>query len=287
MAEETTQGTEPVEGEPEGAPETASVEGTQSADGQPAAVEGATDGGHSDDLIFDPQEYQRLTADLPDNLKGQAEALRKSLQGAFTKKTQSIAEQRKKIEAYDAFTQNPVQALEQFARQYGYKLEKPGETNKGDGGEKWNPEAGDPNSWKDVIGYMKEALMSELGGTLNPIVEQFSSMKKQTIEQQLTEIDPSWQKYEDDMMSTLKEHPTLAKDPSKLYRLSVPADVLESRATQRALAKMEAKTKSAQVSGPSSTTKKITGGLPEGKMTFQQAVDAARKKLSEDGIAAP
>lgn len=290
MAEELTQGTETnAEGQPAAAPEGASDAGTQAAGGQPeGGGEGATPDGHQDaEPIFDPTEYSRLTKDLPPELQAQAGALQKSLQAAFTKKTQAVAEHRKKIEAYDQFTKNPVRAMERFAQQYGYTLQRPDNQGRQPGGEaKWTPESGDPKSWNDVVEFLKSSLTSDLGGQLQPMVQEFQNIKKQSIEQQLSEIDPGWQQYEDQMMETLNDHPTLAKDPAKLYRLSVPAEIQERRATQRALAKMEAKTKSSSVNGPSSTTKKATSVKFDGKMSFQDAVKAAKAKLSEEGVAA-
>lgn len=290
MADDTTQGTEPSgDGQPEGAPDTtASAPDAGTMDGQPAgASDGATDTGHqADDVIFDPQEYKKLTESLTPELQAQAEALRKSLIGSYTKKTQSIAEQKKKIEAYDAFNSNPAAALEQMAKQYGYELKKPGgDTSKASEG--WNPEAGDPQNWNEVVSYITDTIKNSFGGQLQPIVQEFQSMRKQSIEHQLSEIDPAWQQYEDSMAGVLKEHPTLAKDPAMLYRMSVPAEVAESRATQRAIKRMEAKTKSSQVGSPSTTNKKPAGGLPDGKLTFAAAVAAAKAKIADEGLSPP
>ena len=289
MSEELTQGTETGDaGQPEGTPEGASASGSQLDGGQPeGGGEGATGDGHQTETIFDPAEYQRLTTGLPPELQAQATALQKSLQAAFTKKTQAIAEHRKKIEAYDQFNQNPVRAMERFAQQFGYELRRPDNQGVKPSGEgKWTPESGDPKSWNDVVDFLKSSLQSDLGGQIQPMVQEFQNIRKQSIEQQLSEIDPGWQQYEEQMMETLNDHPTLAKDPAKLYRLSVPAEVLESRATQRLLAKMEAKTKSSSVNGPSSTTKKASAIKFDGKMSFQDAVKAAKAKLSEEGVAA-
>lgn len=286
--EEAAQGTAPAEAgqAATSAPETASAAAPEATDsGQPDGAQGTTDtGSQAQDYIFDPQEYERLTKELPDNLRQQAEALRKSLQGAFTKKTQAIAEHRKKIEAYDQFARDPRGTLEQFAQQMGFKLTPAqaaaaAQAASGDG---WEPEKGDPSSWNDVAGYLLNKMRQEFGTKLQPIVSEFQNMKKQTIESQLAEIDPSWQQYEDAMAATLSEHPSLAKDPAKLYRLSVPPEVLESRATQKALARLEARKSSSQVAG-ASTTKKASD-LPSGPVTFAQAVEAARKQLADQGL---
>jgi hypothetical protein len=289
MALETAQGTAAPEGQAAtGAPETASAAApAPGTSGQPQGTEGTTGqtGPRTEDLLFDPQEYERLTKELPDNLRHQAEALKKSLQGAFTKKTQAIADAKKKIEAYDAFSRDPKTALEQMAQQMGFRLSpaQAAAAAQAATGEGWEPTKGDPQSWNDVAGYLLNKMREEFGGKLQPIVNEFKTLKKQTIESQLTEIDPSWQTYEDAMAETLSKHPSLATDPAGLYRLSVPPEVLESRAVQKALARLEGKKSSAQVAGASSTTKKAPE-LPSGPLTFAQAVEAAKRQLSEQGL---
>lgn len=173
--------------------------------------------------------------------------------------------------------------MERFAKQFGYELKVPGAPDQ-PSDDRWTPEAGDPKNWKDVIDYIREDVRKEFSGEMGPIVQEFQTMRKQTIETQLSDIDPGWQQYEDAMMDTLKKHPTMATDPANLYRMSVPAEVLESRATQRAIAKMEAKTKSSHVAGPSSTNKKPAVGMPSGKVSFSDAVTAAKAKLAEEGL---
>ena len=119
------------------------------------------------------------------------------------------------------------------------------------------------------------------------MLNQVQDMRKDSIERELTEIDPMWQRYEDDMAGNLKEHPTLATDPAKLYRLSVPQEVLESRATQNALRKMEDKTKASQLAGGSKTSKRPGTQLPDGPVSFNDAVKIAKQRLAEEGIVAP
>jgi hypothetical protein len=288
MALETAQGTAAPEGQAAiSAPETASAAApAPGTGGQPQGAAGTTgSGSQAEEHVFDPAEYERLTKALPDNLRQQAEALRKSLIGAFTKKTQAIAEHRKKIDAYDSFAKDPRGTLEQMAQQFGFKLTpaQAAAAAQAASGEGWEPERGDPQSWNDVAGYLLNKMREEFGGKLQPIVNEFKTLKKQTIESQLSEIDPAWQTYEDAMAATLSEHPTLAKDPAKLYRMSVPPEVLESRAVQKALARLEAKKSSAQVAGASATNRKAPE-LPSGPVTFAQAVEAAKRQLAEQGL---
>jgi len=63
----------------------------------------------------------------------------------------------------------------------------------------------------------------------------------------------------------------------------VPPELLESRATQRALKKLESKVKGGEVAG-TSTTKQQQSGLPNKSLSFQDAISAAKKKLATDGL---
>lgn len=89
------------------------------------------------------------------------------------------------------------------------------------------------------------------------------------------------------MMDNLRRHPTLVNDPIQLYRLSVPTEVLESRAMQKALKRMEDKVKGTQVSGGSTTTRKAPAGVPDKAVSFDEAVKYAEQKLAEEGIQKP
>lgn len=283
MAEDVT-GTNQPEGQVESAPENGTTETTPvSASGQPAkeASPGTTkQRPHVDDEsnVFDPQEYERLIKNLPDDLQKQANALRKSLQGSYTKKAQQIAQERQKVEAYDAFSRDPLGQLTQMAQRMGYKLVG-GQSQEQPAGSNWEPQ-----TWDEVLNKAETLAEQRIMQKLQPLLGEFQNIRKASIETQLAEIDPGWQQYEDAMMDNLQMHPTLAKDPAKLYRMSVPQEVLESRATQRALKKLESKVESGKVSGGSTTTKTPKTGMPDGPISFQQAVELAKKKMSEEGI---
>jgi hypothetical protein len=117
-------------------------------------------------------------------------------------------------------------------------------------------------------------------GRLKPVFDNVQQMTSQNIEKQLGEIDPNWKTYEDEMTENLKLHPTLARDVSKLYRISVPEDVLKSKYTQAALKKFEEKATSAKVQGKSSV---LSSQLPmDEKLTFAQSVERAKQILAKE-----
>jgi hypothetical protein len=257
-----------------GGSQTTEAEPEQSVDGQ--SGEETTQQGPPEDVFFDPRDVQ----DDP-----KLQAAYKQMQRAYTKKMQSISEQRQKIDAYDAFYQNPIEQVQKIAQQYGYQL-SPAQAQEAAKALEADATTQDwqPNNWNDVMQRATEMAEQRIMEKMNPMLSQVQNMRKESIESQLSEIDPTWQQYEDRMKSSLAKHPSLSNDPAMLYRVSVPQEVLESRATQAALRKMETRQQSAQVSGKSTTSKSPTSGLPEGPVSFEEAVNAAKKSLADQGI---
>lgn len=269
-----------------GYPDTGPADGAQTTDAGPSdqsdgqsgdTQESTTQQGPADeDTFFDPKEI----ADRPELMAGY-----KQMQAAYTKKMQAVADQRHKIEAFDAFYANPIEQIQRVAQQYGMQLTPAQAANiaqqqsNQQQAEDWNPQ-----NWGEVQDRLTQAAVRTVLEQLSPVLGQVQDMRKQTIEQTLTEIDPTWQQYEDQMKANLQNHPTLSNDPGMLYRLSVPEHVLESRATQAALKKLENKQQSAQISTTSTTNKSPRQGLPDKAVSFQDAVKAAKSKLAEEGI---
>lgn len=225
-------------------------------------------------VFFDPKE-------LPPELI----PAYKQMQGTFTKKMQAISGHKEKVAAYDAFMANPVAELQRMAAQYGYKLDRPGTGNQdGNGRQAANNENWEPKTWDDVMAKAEERAVAKaydrIMGEISPLIGNVQEMRAKTIEHQLAEIDPNWQQYEDEMRDTLKEHPSLVKDVAKLYRLSVPEEVLTSRSVQAALRKLQDKTQAGHV-GTSTRTK--SQPAPKKVTSFQEAVQAAKAELAEQG----
>lgn len=257
--------------EPDGS-QTIQAEPNTVDDGQSVSPPGTTDDGLQGDTVFDPAEFKRLTENLDPEILKQVTALQTGLQGAYTKKFQSISNDRQKIEAFDAFNADPVATIKQMAQQYGVSL---GDSPTPDGEGEF-----DPQNWGDVFAKVKDVIMKDL----SPVLNEVQNIKRTSIEKQLLELDPGYKQYEDKMLANIKEYPNLVNNPAALYRLSVPQEVLESRATQAALAKMQKKVDSGRVSGNTATTKTTTSGLPDKALTFQEAVSAAKKKLKDEGL---
>lgn len=205
--------------------------------------------------------------------KPELEAAFKQMQGSYTKKMQEMAAHRPKIEAYDNFLRDPMGNMRQLAAQYGMQLVERGQDQSSEQEFK---------SWDDVKKHFFQEFQKDM---LNPVVAEVRSLKKQSVEMQLDSQFPDWRTYETEMMDTLRKHPTLVNDPSTLYRMSVPESILEARATKAAMQKLKGATDNAQVSG--GATVKQTTQAPSGPMTFDQAVEFARKKVQAQGLTRP
>jgi len=228
--------------------------------------------------LYDPKELEARLANVAPEVANQIRALAKQLHGTFTKKTESISKSRQKIEAYDAFMADPVGEIQKLARQYGFQLNQPQSqpSSQGNGNETW-----EPKTWDDVISKMRETIMGEVQEYLKPVFSNVQKVTASNIERQLDEIDPMWRTYEDDMKENIRTHPTLVNDVAKLYRISVPEDLLKSKAIQSALKQIEEKTKSANIHGSHSTSR--SEPAPKKATSFNEAVAIAREQCRKEG----
>jgi hypothetical protein len=212
----------------------------------------------------------------------------KQMQKAFTKKTQEIAQHRQKVEAYDAFNKDPIGQMQTMAARMGYKLTRAEAAVAAQNTPV--PENWQPQTWGEVMEKFQQSIIpnlrQEVIKDLSPALQELQNLRKSNLERMLDDSCPDWRTYEDDMKANLQAHPSLVNDPAKLYRISVPEEVLESLATQRALKKLEAKAKSSQVGGTSTTTKHQSPGT-ENVRSFNDAVEYAKRRLAEQGIRPP
>jgi hypothetical protein len=248
--------------------------------GQPEATsaEATPDKGgpEPEESFFDPASIK----DKPELM-----AAYKQMQAAFTRKTQQIKEQRNKIDAYDNFSKDPVGNMQKMAQQMGFQLTRAQAAQALQDQAQTQQQEWQPQTWDEVIAKAKGAAKEEVLQELQPMIQQLTQMRSQGIEKMLDDSVPDWRTYEDEMMGTLKDHPTLVHDPIKLYRLSVPDEVWQSRATQQAMAKLQKKAESAKVAGGSTTHKKPSTTLEAS--SFEDAVAKARAHLAEQGIRPP
>ena len=209
----------------------------------------------------------------------------KQMQAAFTRKSQDISKERQKVEAYNAFMTDPIGNLQRMATQYGYSLSKgeartllnnqqPGAAQNGQQGQAYQPQ-----SWDEVFERATTIAQERIMQQMSPLFQNVQQLHAQTVERQLDDIDPGWRVHEDAMRENMRLHPTLVNDVGKLYRLSVPEEVLASKATQSALKKLDGTVKAAQVSGSGQTSR--TSSAPQTVKTFDDAVAEARRQLSQ------
>lgn len=237
---------------------------TQTASVSQAQTTGNGSAAEATDTFFD---YTSIAG------KPELEAAYKQMQGSYTKRMQELAQHRTAIDAYQSFQRDPKGTLTQLAQSYGLQLVERGQDQ---------PQDQNFQSWDDVKKHFFNEFQKEM---LQPVVKEVQQLKKQNIEAHLDSRYPDWRTYEDQMMDTLRAHPSLVQDPDKLYRLSVPEAVWEARATNRAMQKLKAASDNAQVSGGGSV--KQTTQKPTGPLSFDQAVQLAKQKLLESGHRAP
>lgn len=253
-----------AQADPTGA--TAAAPAQAQTSGGQAQTTGNGSGAVAEETFFDPRSIEG---------KPELQSAYKQMQGEFTKRMQKSRAREQDLQLVDQFRANPMAVLQQLAAQYGVRILQGGQEEPAN--QDWNPQ-----SWDDVKKHFFEEFKKE---QLAPLVSEVRDLKKQNIEQYLTTNHPDWRTYEDPMLETLRKHPTLVNDPDTLYRMSVPSSVLESRATAAALAKLKGATDNAQISG--GTTRNATSSEPTGKLSFDQAVEVARKRLAARGLSAP
>lgn len=221
----------------------------------------------AEETFFDPKT-------VPDELKPAYNQMR----NAFTKKMQGLSQSKEKVTAYDAFLADPVTSMQRFAQQYGYKLSRAEATAAVDAQGAESMEDWQPKSWNEVMQRMEQTVMDKVRQQLDPVFKGVQKVTAHNIEQQLSQIDENWQLYEDDMKSNIAAHPTLVNDVAKLYRMSVPEDVLTSRAVQTALKKLEDKAKGAQVHGSQPSPR--SAPATKAAKNFQEAVEIAKAQVA-------
>jgi len=260
-----------VSGDPAAAPSpaTGSAEPGQSQATGPAAV--STPATSEEPSFFDLNL-------LPEDQRIALAPAYKQMQGAFTRKTQEIAADKQKITEYNQFMADPVSSMQRLATQMGFTMTRAqaqaAVNDQAQQGQDWQP-----NTWGEVLSRAKQEARQEIMEELGPVLGNVQAMRAESIEKQLDSIDSNWRVYEDQMRENLQLAPALVKDPAKLYKFSVPDEVLEARATQKALARFDAKSKAAVVAGKTETSR---GTPADEKVTdFASAAAAAKKKLSE------
>lgn len=254
-----------TEGQADTGLEGATGDATGGNEGQSVSSQ-TTDAGTGEETFFDPKSIEG---------KPELQSAYKQMQSAWTKKMQSVSSQKEKLQIVERFEKDPIGTLTAFAKQYGLDLSRPNNQQQ--------PQKFEPQSWDDVLKKAREDAKADVLKELQPYLSQIRDVRKQSIETRLNELDPQWRTYEDEMSEMLQAHPSLVSDPEKLYRLSVPQEVIEKRAMQKALAQLKGKQEGGQLSGGSKTFKNPSE-KPTGKLSFDQAADLARAELRKQGI---
>lgn len=217
----------------------------------------------------------------PKSLAPELQSTYKKMQAAYTRKAQAIARERDKVSAYDDFMRDPHTSIRRVAAEYGIQL------NQADPTQRVSAKDWVPSDWNEVLSKSAEhaspRIREEIMGHLQPVISEFQKMKQREIEKELDNASPDWRLYEDEMVSLLRQHPSLVNDPKLLAKLSLPDQVTQSRAAEAALKKVQRKVESARNS-TGSTTSRTPEPNTSGPMTFNQAVALAKSQLAKKGI---
>lgn len=274
------------EGQASGGPDTQATNAAPGGNAGQGRTASPTDQGTSGTTSKDSaSQSDESTFFDPKSVPPELQPAYKQMQAAFTKKMQAVSGERNKVEFYNQFAQDPVGNMQKMAQQYGYQLTRAQAQAAMNGQQPESlPENWEPKSWDEVLSKAEERAAQKIFGQLQPLLNEVRVQKKQSIEKMLSDIDPGWQQYEQEMTELIQQVPGLAAHPEKLYRLAVPPDVAESRATQRAIKKLEEKAKAAAGSGGSTTIKKPSGIDPNQRFSsVQEAAAWAQAKLQEEG----
>lgn len=252
-------------------------------DGQGAATGSSADG-QAAPTAPAPQQFEENFD--PKTLPPELQAGYKQMHSAFTKRMQGISQDRDLLDQAKRFQRDPdyqIQVIKETARAHGFQLTNTQAANIAAGqGQpaQWDPHSGEaPPDWDTVLSEADRRAEARLMQKFGPVIENVQKLQASSIEKQLDDIDPQWRAHEDAMRDNLRDHPTLVKDVRKLYNLSVPPEVLEARATQAALNRINRTTQSARVSGTS--TARGTVSAPREVKTFADAVEAAKEQIGK------
>ncbi len=278
----------PDAGTPTDAPATDPGSATTPADAtEPGPPQTAAPDSGTESFLDDPSE---VPPELQDRYK--------QMQAAFSKKTMGVAEQRKSLEQMEqfkplieAYQRDPVRVLQDLAAQQGMTLSR-GQAQQAVQQAQAQPETPavdwetfEPNTWKELAQPIRQEIRQELLADMRkefgPVVENVRKMTAKNIEAQLADIDPEWRQHETAMVGLLQKHSTLAEDPSLLYRMAVPPEAVEKRATERAMKAYEDKAKAARVS--STSTVRSATASPQQPKSISEAYELARAQLASGG----
>lgn len=203
----------------------------------------------------------------------------RQMQGTFTKRMQELGAHKEKVAAYDAFMADPVTNLQNLARQYGMNITRAqaqAQLN-AQGGQQTDGEWV-PQSWQEVITKTQEETRAAILRELAPLLGNVQQLQAQSIEQQLTAIDPEWKLFEPKMRELLKEEPGLSKNIKRLYNLALLEDgVYDARAMKAAQERLKASAGAARMATASTTTSQPA---PKKVGNFDDAVEEARRKVA-------
>jgi len=274
---------EPISGIPKQAPvePEGHVEdvGSPAEEAAPEVPETPTPAEQDEPAFFDRKEWEEALGSVedPERVK-QLRSLEKMLQAQWTKKTQALAADRNKVDAYNAFMEqverDPRGAIVALQQQLGLSPQQATDVVEEARGER------EYSTWDEVFAAVRQDILpqvlEEVRREIAPAMKNVHKLTTQQVEAQFDSIDADWRMYEDNIMDTLNKYPQMVNDIPTLYRVSVPQEVSEQRAVKEALKRLEKQTKAAAPASPTQTRSK---GSTIKVKSFDDAVKKSKMDL--------
>lgn len=201
--------------------------------------------------FFDPNQ---VPAELKESFK--------RMQGAFTRAMQGLSTEREKVKLYDQLMSGDTeQAIKMLAAKAGLRVSRDGEVTS----------TGDKEDDSPTTRYLRDVIKKEVAPLFEEIKATQNKIAAESLISQLRSNFPDWYVYENEMATLLEQHPTLRRDPAKLYRLA-KAEAEEVETSERAGSKSEQ-----VITKPSTSRSSVV--VPKKAATIEEAFESAKKQL--------
>lgn len=196
----------------------------------------------------------------PDELPKELLPHFKKMQASFTRRMQSIAGDKEKINLYNQLVAGGPDAVKFLAQKAGLEVSEKGSKPVDD------PEYGDSST----VSWIRKEIKAMLEESIGPLKDNTNKLKASQVERYLDENHTDWRLYDDVMADLVKKHPTLGEDVDSLYELAKTATTKVERM------KTASNKRSSIVTKTSSSNRPIS--LPKRAETLEEAIAMARAK---------
>ena len=259
--------------------------------------------------VESPDEFRTMTdeeiAALPSDLQREAKALRKRFQAAYTKKTQDLADLRRKAEIVDRFDSDPEfqrQVIQQAMARQGQATQESQTTATPKDPPaailkmvqealppemQWMAPAQAQIAWQIVQG-MNQHVVQPLQQNLSAIQRSNQEREYNAVLGEFAEANPGWEAQEDAMVEVLEflkspalTHPRFGRKHDLLYRLAQGPEKVEQKAVETVLERTNRAVKSRSITSTGAnrgTVSNLADRIRDRQMSDDQAWDLIRQQ---------